>query len=171
MVDVIEDLKARARILQKGASAKDPAVLARLRSLAELRPLDDDELARRVRRRHCLGMLARELGFQGWPHAANVLRGGETEDFGTLLCPPECAVHWNVWSASYEEARAIRAQNDGYLLAYRRHFFVVDRHFIETLGLDADDPDWERLGRDWVRPAEIEARGRLYAKLLRVRLP
>ena len=45
---------------------------------------------------------------------------------------------------------------------------IVDRYFIETLGLDPEDPDWEAIGRDWVRPASLKARERLYAKLIRV---
>ena len=58
--------------------------------------------------------------------------------------PPDGAdTHWNIWSASYAEARSIREHHGGYLLAYRRHFFIVDRYFIETLGLLPEDPDWE----------------------------
>ena len=167
--DVIEDLKARARILQRKAARRDLESLARLRELSELRGLDDERLSRTVRRRHCLSTIARELGFQGWAQAAGILRGEVAEDYGTLLCPTGNAVHWNLWSASYEEARALREQTNGYLLAYRRHFFIVDRHYVETLGLDPDDADWECLGRDWARPVQAAARERLYAKLVRAR--
>ena len=76
---------------------------------------------------------------------------------------------WNIWSASYEEARTIRQQHGGYLLAYRQHFFITDRHFIKTLGLNPDDPDWELIGRDWVKPTRSDARERLYGKLIRRR--
>ncbi|MBC7171580.1 MAG: hypothetical protein H5U40_04100, partial [Polyangiaceae bacterium] len=69
--------------------------------------------------------------------------------------------------ASYEEASTIRAEHGGYLLAYKRHFFIVDSYFIETLGLDPADPDWERIGRDWARPLAPEARTRLYERLIR----
>jgi hypothetical protein len=56
------------------------------------------------------------------------------------------------------------------LLAYRRHFFIVDRYFIETLGLLPEDPDWELIGRDWVKPRQMDARARLYGTLIRRRL-
>lgn len=102
---------------------------------------------------------------------AAVLRGEETADFGTLLYPKGADVHSNIWCATYEQARKIREQNSGYLLAYRRHFFIVDRHFIETLGLDPEDPDWDSIGRDWVRPLDPAARERLYSKLIRSRAP
>ena len=38
--------------------------------------------------------------------------------------------------------------------------------FIETLGLDPDASDWQRLGRDWVRPLDVRARTRLYGELI-----
>jgi hypothetical protein len=168
-MDVIDDLKARARILHRQAKAHEQPALARLRALKELRGQGDEALVSEVKRRHCLAIVTRELGFEGWSHAVSVLKGGKVDDFGSLLCPLECSAHQNIWSASYEEARSIREQTAGYLLAYRRHFLVVDRYYIETLGLDPDHPDWDRIGRDWVQPAQPEARRRLYTELIQRR--
>lgn len=169
MAGVISDLKARARILHRQIASGDPHAVARVRTLAELAVGDLQAVAARTRRRHCLTTLARELGFRGWQHAVAVLRGTDTSDFGTLLYPPGAEVHWNIWSASYAKAAAIRADHGGYLLAYRRHFFITDRHFIATLGIDPDDPDWERIDRDWVKPTRPAARERLYGKLIQER--
>jgi hypothetical protein len=169
MAGVISDLKAQARILHHQIIEREPIALARAQQLAELRDSDTAALPRRIKRRHCLAVIARELGFQGWPHAAAVLRGTDSSDFGTLLYPKWGHVHWNIWSASYDEARTIRQQHGGYLLAYRQHFFIADRHFIKTLGLNPDDPDWELIGRDWVKPTRSDARERLYGKLIRGR--
>jgi hypothetical protein len=169
MAGVIAYLKAQARILHRQIGEHEPRAVARVRQLDELHDLDIVSLATSTRRRHCLTVIAQELGFQGWPHATGVLKGMDSSDFGTLLYPKGGEVHWNIWSASYNEARAIRAEHRGYLLAYRRHFFIADRYFIETLGLDPDDPDWELIDRDWVRPREADARERLYGKLVRHR--
>ncbi len=169
MAGLIENLRSHARILQRAAAAGEPAAGRRLRALAELRALDDETLAATVKRRHALAAIAGELGFRGWPHAAAVLGGERAEDFGTLLYPAGASAHWNIWSADYEEARALREQHGGWLLAFKRHYFIVDRYFVETLGLDPEDPDWERIGRDWARPRNPEARERLYAKLIRRR--
>ena len=169
MARVISDLKAQARILHRQVASENPRALARVRMLAELADGDEHAVAKRIRRRHCLATLARELGFRGWPHAVGVLGGTDTSDFGTLLYPSGAEAHWNIWSASYQEAAAIRADHGGYLLAYGRHFFITDRHFIATLGLDPDDPDWERIDRDWVQPTRPDARERLYRKLIRGR--
>jgi len=167
MADLIDRLKSQARILHRQVQTREPSALARMRKLPEQREADDPSLAANIRRRHCLAVLAKELGFQGWPHALSVLSGASTEDFGTLLYPKGAFAHSNIWSASYEEARSIREETGGYLLAYKNQFFVTDRHFIETLGLDPEDPDWEEIRRDWARPANPEARTRLYEKLLR----
>jgi hypothetical protein len=165
--DVIVDLKSHARVLHRRAIAGDPAALERLRVLPEFaRSTDPASIMRELKRAQCLSAVARALGFQSWPHARTLLGGGEDADFGTLLYPDNCFGHWNIWSAHYTEAQEIRAAHGGYLLAYRKQFLIVDAGYIVSLGLDPHDPDWEAIGRDWVRPREVEARTRLYRKLV-----
>lgn len=156
-MDAVCELKVRAEILQKEFESGDPEAIKRLRSVPE----------RPVQRRHCLQVIAREFGFASWTQMKNVLSGEEHDgDFGTLLCPPRCAVQTNLWYRDYAEAAEIRAQKNRYLLGYRKQFFVVDRYFLDTLGLDPDDPDWALMGFDWVQPLDVAARARLYAKLI-----
>lgn len=148
MDDLLDELKARASALHQQAKDGDEVV-----------PLQ-----------HCLSVVARELGFSGWPHLTAVLSGQELEDFGALMYPPRCSAHFNIWSASYDEAQGIRAEHGGWLLPYKHQFLIVDRHFIDTLGLDPDDPAWDEMGRDWVRPVNVDARARLCEQLVRARL-
>ncbi len=63
-------------------------------------------------------------------------------------------------------AHAGLLRGGGYLLPYRNQFFVTVAAAIRELGLDPEDPDWERIGRDWVRPRDAEARKRLEEKRL-----
>lgn len=65
------------------------------------------------------------------------------------------------WFTSYGEARASLDAAGGYLLPYEKHFFVTTREAIRELGLDPDDRDWERIGWDWVWPADTAAWERL----------
>ncbi|MBK8229125.1 MAG: hypothetical protein IT349_15895 [Candidatus Eisenbacteria bacterium] len=134
--------------------------------MSEFRGCDDATTAAGIRRRHCLHLIANEFGFRSWTHALAVLSGQRVEDFGTLLYPKGGAAHGNVWLASYDAAAAIRRESGGYLLAYQRHYFIVDRYFIETLGLDPEDADWAAIGRDWARPTAPAARTRLYGRLI-----
>ena len=171
MTEAIRELKVRAEILHKLISSRDSCALKRLRVLAAFRRSSDEELAAiaaTIRRRDCLTTIAAELGFANWPQAKSALTGcGQTTDFGTLLCPRSLAGgHINRWFARYEEAAEARAACQGYLLAYRRQYLVVDRYYVEDLGLDPEDADWEASGFDWVRPYSLAARTRLYAKLV-----
>ena len=70
------------------------------------------------------------------------------------------------WFARYGEARASLEAEGGYLFPYRHQFFVCDRSLLETLAIDPDDSDWERIGRDWIRPLDASAHSRLEQKLV-----
>jgi hypothetical protein len=164
--DVIADLKAHARVLHRRAQAGDSAALQRLRVVPELKRESDQTILRNALRRHCLTSVARQLGFLSWKHLVDVLTDKEQHDYGTLLYPSSCSGHSNIWSVQYPEACEIRAANGGYLLAYKHQFVIVDQFFVESMGLDPEDADWERIGRDWVRPKDHAARGRLYQQLI-----
>jgi hypothetical protein len=170
MLDAIHELKVRAEILHKRVQVGDTRAFERLRVLPEFRSLSGEDLAETapvIRRRRCLAVVAAELGFADWEQARRVLLGeGSITDFGTLLCPQRCSVHINPWYKRYEEAAAARQRSKGYLLAHRRHYLVVDRFYIVTLGLDPDDTDWQAIGFDWARPRNRAPRARLYAKLI-----
>lgn len=170
MIDPIDELKTRARLLHRRLAAGAADAVARLRVLPGFRKLGDAELAARapeIRLHQCLSVIARELGFAGWPAARAVL-GGEwqAQDYGTLLCPTRCAAHFNHWFSDHGAAVACQRERGGTILVYRRHYVVVDRDYLATLGLDPDACEWQQLGRDWSRPRDIEARTRLYGHLI-----
>lgn len=163
MMDPVRELKIRANFLFAGIGRGDEHALARL---GALRGVSADS----VQQKHCLAVVAREVGFMSWEHAKRVLEGAigandEGADFGTMLYTGGML---NEWFASYEEARA---RLDGsserrFLLAYKRHFLVVMDDFIEALGMSPDDPDWAAIGWDWARPRDVAARSRLYFQRL-----
>lgn len=161
----IASLKHYARILHRRIQQGDPAALRSVRALREFADTPSSQLPAAIQRKHCLSASALRVGFRSWQHACAVLADRD-EDYGTTLYPSRCYGHTNIWSADYGEAQQIRAQHGGYLLAYRRQFLVVDAGFIDSLGLDPRDPDWDAMGRDWVRPADRSARARLYEKLV-----
>lgn len=170
MVDIVLSLKTHARVYHRKVQAGDRDALARIRRLGEFKDLDDAAISLQVRRRHCLAAIAAEAGFDGWTHALQVLQGENTGDFGTLLYPGRCRAHFNIWCASHHEARQIHGESGGFLLAWRKQYLVVDDDYIRTLGLDPEDPDWGRMGRDWVKPQDAGARKNLYGKLVRAAL-
>lgn len=74
---------------------------------------------------------------------------------------PQMDVFLSRWFTSYDAARTARETDGGYLFPYRPHFFVATAEAVRALGLDPDDPDWARIGWDWVRPLDGEAWQRL----------
>jgi len=88
--------------------------------------------------------------------------GSHTEDTSMYVASMDAVV--NRWFTSYEAARASLDAEGGYLFPYRGQFFVTLGEGVRELGLDPGDPDWERIGRDWVRPKDREAWCRLKDK-------
>ena len=162
MHDAIQELRVRAELLHHLVKRNDARALRRFRRFAAVsNPAE-------IRRRDCLALLATELGFENWPQAKRALSGEPVPDYGTLLYPKRCGGHLNLWFRTHDEAAGVRQTRQGYLLGYRRVFVVVDRFFIESLGLEPNDPDWQTLHFDWTRDERscISARARLYAKLV-----
>lgn len=74
------------------------------------------------------------------------------------------SVFLNRWFTTYDEARQARDAEGGILFPYRNHFFITETAATRELGLDPEDPDWEKIGFDWVRPKDAEAWMRLVQK-------
>ena len=162
---ILEELRSYARRLHHALRDGDTDLLAFVNHRTRT-PVGLAEL----QRRHVLAAVARRLGFRGWSHLTAVLDGRD-DDHGRLFVPPLAGGFTNVWTVDHDEATAIRAANDGYLLPWQRQFVVVGAGFVEdVLGCDPVDPDWERVGFDLARPADPVARHRLVAAVMRHRL-
>ena len=74
------------------------------------------------------------------------------------------AAYLNRWYATYEAASAARTAEGGYLLPYENQYVIAGSDAVRELGLDPFDPDWERIGWDWVRPLDMAAWERLRTK-------
>ena len=77
---------------------------------------------------------------------------------------PRMDAFLNRWLTSYEAARASLDSAGGFLLPFEGQFCVTEGHAIRELGLDPEDPDWQRIGWDWARPSDVEAWERLRLK-------
>ena len=169
-VDLISTLKARARILHRKLNELDPEAQARLRRLPDLRKLDGEALAQAVQRRHCLKVIARGHGFNGWSHAVEVLTKDEPAGFGKLLCPERCEILTNVWCRSHEEALEAQAHYGGIILPYMHQFLIAIPAYIAELGLDPADSDLAAVGPDWSAALDSAARRRVCEKIVAANL-
>jgi len=86
------------------------------------------------------------------------------EDADDLWYQPDLDVFLNRWFSNYDEARRSLESEGGFLLPYRRHFYVCQPEAISAMGLDPGDPDWDLIGRDCARPSDADAFERLREK-------
>jgi len=100
MINIIDTLKSRARILHRQADANETDANKRLSRLGELQRFSTAELTHNLKRRHCLAIIAKELGFEDWSHITRVINGCDKGNFGTLLYPHPCGAHTNIWCRS-----------------------------------------------------------------------
>lgn len=74
-------------------------------------------------------------------------------------------VFLNRWFSNYADARsALESEGGFFLLPYQNHFFICRPEVVRALGLDPNDPDWEKIGHDCARPNDAAAYQRLSAK-------
>lgn len=137
MSSALDSLKIKAKLLQK---AKKKA-------------------GKPIRLKDAFETLARHAGFESWRDLKEVFEATE------LFCPPGTSAHWKTWYSSYEEALEHLKTGPGYLLPYRKHFFVCEADYLEHLGVARDDADLEKVGRNWVEPGDAAAWTRLLRKI------
>ena len=161
----VADCRQQARRLQLDLGAADGmvahAAAARCAQLPDFaaRPLDDLRSGRvRVTRAHCQHVIALEHGFAGW---GALLAASLPLAACVTMHVPRMSAWLNQWFANYDEARAALDEGGGYLLPFRNQFFVTTADAVRELGLDPEDPDWARIGHDFVRPRDPEAHLRL----------
>lgn len=153
---IIKFLKEEARLLQKRAVAQEPNALRRLQAGSPAVALGAD-----TQRKHALATIAREIGFPNWQSIVACFEGREGATFEAFLHPKRCHVYWNIWLASYEEAKQVRQEHGGYLLSYGKQFIVVDADYVTSLGIDPFDARWDQIDRDWHAPAVYASRDSL----------
>ncbi len=143
--------------IQRAAATR----LCRLRGFAAL--TIDALLAQQelVQRKHALAVIATEHGYPSW---LALLRAHTTTPDATAMYTERLTLYLNRWFADYDEARESLLRDGGYLLPYRKDFFITEAEGIRELGLDPLDPDWALLGFDFARPRDPAAHARLRAR-------
>jgi hypothetical protein len=142
----------RFRVLPYFASADGDAVLEQRDS---------------IQLKHALAAVAAELGYATWTDCKRRLEipAKQRVDTDRFFKARGCGF-LNRWFARYDEARASLESHGGYLFPYRHQFFICETGLLAELGVDPADPDWARIGRNWVQPQDVEARDRLERMLV-----
>jgi len=169
----VHEYKIRASLLLKALHSDDgPRALAaadRFRVLAPYASLTPARIVawrEEIRRKHALAVIAAEAGFPSWSELRAKVGAHETGPRANIEgLFADGAVYLNHWCRTYEEAKAIQTADGGYLFPYRRQYVVCPAGKLQAHGIDAFDPDWQRIGRDWVKPLDGRAFHRLNVRL------
>jgi hypothetical protein len=125
--------------------------IQRFKKLPEFANLDLDNLKQQIKLKHALTIIAMEQGFLSWVDfivQRQFIVGG----------------YLNLWFATYSEAKAQQTLTGGFLLPYKKQFFICDANYLKQIGFDPEDSDWGKINGDWVAPANQSAQLRLYRK-------
>ena len=85
---------------------------------------------------------------------------------GPTMYVPRMGAFLNRWFANYDEAQVSLHAEGGFLFPYQNDFFVTTSDAVRELGIDPEDPDWQLIGWNWVKPNDTAAWERLYEKRL-----
>lgn len=149
--------KIQAAILLKSVRTNDSAKAAkRFQRLPEFCHLTiSNILQQRIQHKHALSVIALENGFQSWVDfkiQVNFIVGG----------------YLNLWFINYEEAKSHLESSGGFLLPYKRQFFICNANYIKQIGFEPDDSEWKKINYDWAMPAAQDAYRKLYKKWIEV---
>lgn len=118
-----------------------------------------------IQLKDALQTVAKASGYNSWRELS--INFEETEIFN----PPRWSSQWKTWYASYDEALIHLKSVDGFLLPYRKQYFICDIHYIEALGISPSDPDLITIGRDWTKPIDLVAWNRVIDKIKKGQAP
>lgn len=150
--------KVKASLLLKNLRSEEHEIALvaanRFHILPQFSTHDPEEIisqGKAMRLKHALAVIALENGTPDW---ASFKRKITEED---CLYPDTWSSHFNTWYVNYDKAKEHLSKTGGYLLTYRQQYFICESGYIQALGLSQFEDEWERIGYDWVQPADKKA--------------
>ena len=166
-INILEESKIQATVLLKDLRSQDPKkfepAIMRFRALSKFLNSPPTDIKNNAKRKDALLVIALENGFASWielkNHFYKILSSPFENDYiGGFLNP---------WFARYADAKSQQKLDGGYLLPFKKQYFLASEDYIKTLGFDPFDPDWNLIDWDWVKPKDQTALARLFQKWLK----
>lgn len=149
----LQEVKTQAKKLLKAFKSDPSLVRAMQIPLKKIAVSSLEEL----KLKHCLSLVAIELGFRDWHEAQQLLSGSKpqlmTINMGSFFYPKGCGGFINEWFADYSQARntLVNSATSKWLLPYKNQFIVVEKEYIEVFKLDkALLSSWVEIEHDMV---------------------
>lgn len=158
----LNEFKIQASILLKGLHSEDIdkalAATARFQSLPFFQNIELHKLKRKAKHKHALQVVALEQNFESWMYLKQTMQDID-------LCPSYCGGFMNTWYTCYEKASLHLEAAKGYLLTYKKQFFICEADYIAALGLEPYSSDWQLIAYNWAKPVDPRAWLRLVHQL------
>ena len=159
----VNELKVQASLLIKSLRSRNinraQQALQRCEQYPEFTNLSKQQLENIclvLKRKTALNIVAFEQGWNSWAELV--------KRYDTRWYPNNSPFTLN-WFSSYQEAKTYQQAVSGFLLPYQNQFFVCDHHYIEWLGLDAQDENWNLINFDAAQSSHERALSQLRKKL------
>jgi len=134
----LNEVKIQAKKLLKALQADNELQDRLQQSWRKLALANLDEL----KLKHCLKLIANQLGFVNWQQAQGALTGCNTEEeplnMGTFFYPKGGGAFINEWFSDYQQAKEVLAKHpkNKWLLPYKNQFIIVGQDYIKVFKLD-----------------------------------
>jgi|GEM_PF-4226683 len=134
----LNEIKIQAKKLFKALKV-DSALQNTLQPSLQKLALDNVE---DLKLKHCLKLVAQQLGFVNWQEAQDILSGDttprEVSNMGTYFYPAGCGAFINEWFSDYQQAKLVLAKQPSskWLLPYKHQFVIVGADYINVFKLD-----------------------------------
>ncbi|MFA6456814.1 MAG: hypothetical protein WCW40_08335 [Bacteroidota bacterium] len=152
-----EFLKNEADLLLKHAHQGDSYAIARFLHLPAFATLPVSDL----QLKHALTVLAEENGYHSWTELKSAIDdAAETSPLAEIteqFYPKGFTTYWNIWFAKYSQAKKVLLEGKGYLLPFKNQCFIVEEHFVDSIGLPHTLPEWKEIGNDWIHPKHVRS--------------
>ncbi len=151
----LDELKIKACLLLKSLKDTEKSLKAaeRFTRLSFLSNSSAEEILKDIsllKLKHALLVIALENGCNSWTMLRDKIIKEDCLYYGNW------SAIMNHWFARYEEAKDFQTANGGYLLQYRKDYFICEEAFIEQLGLSNFKQEWEAIGYDWTNADKPE---------------
>lgn len=70
-----------------------------------------------------------------------------------------------LWFDKYSDAVSFLNKGHAVLLPYENRYVVIQLKDLEHIGLDKDEPNWEKIQYNWVYPGDCDALLSLFVKI------
>lgn len=152
-------LKESASILLKQTQHGDSEAIKRFQQLRTFK--NDTASLASLQLKDALTVIALENGYESWAELKSALDDAAEHsplaEIKDQFYPKGFTTYWNIWFAKYSQAKKVLNEGKGFLLPFRNQFFIVEEHFVDSIGIPHTLPEWKEIGNDWVHPKNVKA--------------